>query len=227
MGFLKLLQGIGDRIGILETVRAPGTERGERIKTRIVTLEELACEIRSVEVRALADEPGEVSSPPERIFETAGIPPNPKGWSVDKLQEFIQMESEKGKPKEEIRRSVLAAMNSDGVTAGDIVKDAVARDRALDAFEESAQARMLERVAAGKRRVLDLEAQVEKAHQEIAGLKEKLQAQEQQWSEWRRQKRAYEKEMATAVSYIVDHPVITTDDSAAADAAGTIPDPGP
>jgi hypothetical protein len=173
-----------------------------------VTLEELACEIRSVEVRALADAPAEVASPPEKIFETAGIAPNPKGWSVDKLKELIQSQVSKNKSREEVQKSVLAIMNSDGVTAGDIVKDAVARDRALDAFEDSARDRM----EAGKKRTLDLEAQIEKLRQETTGLKEKLQEHQRQWNEWRKQKRAYEKEMATAISYIVDHAVITTDD---------------
>ena len=206
MSFLKLLQGIGDRIGILETASVPGNQPGERVKTRIVTLRELTYEIKSMEVSALADE-SEVTAAPERIFETAGIAPNPKGWSVDKLKEIIQGELDKKKPREEIQKSVLAMMNADGVTAGDIVKDAVARDRALDAFEESAQ----ERMAVGRRRIQDMEAQIEALRREAAGLRENLEARERQWSEWKRQKRAYENDLAATVAYIVDHPVITTD----------------
>jgi len=207
MSFLKLLQGIGDRIGILETVSAPANEPDRHVKTRIVTLHELTCEIKSLEVSALADESEEAAPPPERIFETAGIAPNPKGWSVDKLKEIIQGELDKKKPREEIQKSVLAMMNADGVTAGDIVKDAVARDRALDAFEETAQ----ERMAAGRKRIQDIEAQIEALRREDAGLRERMEERERQWSEWKRQKRAYENDLAATIAYIVDHPVITTD----------------
>jgi hypothetical protein len=212
MGFLKLLQGIGDRIGILEAVSAPGAKPGERIRTRIVTLEELACEIRSVEVRALADEPAEITSPPEKIFETAGIAPGPSAWSVDRLKDFIQSELGKNKSRGEIQKSVLGAMNSDGATAGDVVKDAVSRDRALDAFEESAEAKMHERAEAVEKRIRDLESKAEQLRQEADGIKKKFEAQKDEWKEWKRQKRAYEKQLASVIAYIVDHKVITTDD---------------
>lgn len=212
MGFFRFIRVIGDRIGILETVCKPGSKNVTVIRTRTVTLSELEVEVRSPEVRALAESPSEVAVPLEKIFETAGIAPNPLGWSVDKLKELIQSEPFKGKPKGEIQKSVLEAMNSAGVTAGDIVKDAVARDRALDAYEESGGNRIRERVAACKKRQEEIESGIEKLHRESAALKETMQAEEQRWQEWRRKKRAYEKDLAATIGYIVDKPSITTDD---------------
>lgn len=212
MGFLKFLRGIGDRIGILETVCEPGQERVTVIRTRTVTLRELEVEVRSPEVRALAESPSEIAVPMEKIFETAGIAPNPRGWSVDKLIELTQSEAVRGKPKEEARRAVLEAISAAGVAAEDIVKDAMARDRALDAFEESGALKLREHAAAGERKLREIEARIEALRDESARLREKLKEDEKAWNEWRRGKRAYEKEMAAAVSYVVDKPSITTDE---------------
>lgn len=195
------MRGIGDRIGILETVCEPGPERVTVIRTRTVTLRELEVEVRSPEVRALAESPSEIAVPLEKIFETAGIARNPREWSVDRLIEFVQSEAVRNKRKEEARKAVLDALNAAGVTAEEIVKDAMARDRALDAFEES-----------GAGRLRDLEERIEALRNESARLKEKLKEDASVWNEWRKRKRAYEKEMAAAVSYIVDKPSITVDE---------------
>ena len=61
MSFVKLLQGIGDRLGILETAPAAGSPAAMRIQTRSVSLRELTGEIKSGAVQALADAPAELA----------------------------------------------------------------------------------------------------------------------------------------------------------------------
>lgn len=212
MKLLKRLKGIGDKIGILETVSASGRAPAARIRTRTVTLRELTVEIKSVEVKALAEAPAELAIPLDKIFETAGIEAGPGSWTVDKLKQFLQSENLRKKPKDEMQKSVLEKLGAEGVKTEEMVKDAVARDKALDAYETVATKKMKDRQAICQKMIVEIEAEIGKLQQECDGLKEKLKADEQKWSEWRQQKKAWEKDIASVVACLIDRPVITTDD---------------
>jgi hypothetical protein len=212
MSFVKLLQGIGDRLGILESVTVSETTRVTRIQTRIVSLRELAGEIKSVEVRMLADSPAEFSVPFEKIFETAGISSDPKDWTVERLKHVIAGESLEKKSREEVQRSVLDLLSSESVPVEKIVKDAMARDQALDSFESFARDKMRARIEAGKKRLQEMELRIKELQKESTALESALKADEDKWKEWRKLKREQECELASTVSYIIDHPVITLSD---------------
>jgi hypothetical protein len=212
MNLLKRLKGIGDKIGILETVTTSGRAPAARIRTRTVTLRELTVEIKSVEVKALAEAPAELAIPLDKIFETAGIEAGPGSWTVDKLRQFVEGGNLRDKPQDEMQKSVLEKLGAEGVKAEELVKDAVARDRALDAYETVAAKRMKDRQAICQKRIVEIEAEIGKLQQECDGLKGKLAADERKWNEWRQQKKAWEKEIASVVACLVDRPVITTDD---------------
>jgi len=212
MGFVKFLEGIGDRLGILEAVCRSDTTEPARIQTRIVTLRELASEINAGEVRDLADSPAELAIPFETIFETAGISSNPADWTIDKLKQVVTSEPLKSKPREEIQRAVLDLLNAEGIPVERIVKDAMARDQALDSFENCVRQKMQDRRGTRNKKLLEIESQIKDLQEECAGLREKLETDEERWREWRKQKRTRERELASIASYIVDHPVITTDD---------------
>jgi hypothetical protein len=213
MSFVKFLQGIGDRLGILESVTITETTRVTRIQTRSVSLRELVSEIKSVEVRALADSPAEFSVPFEKIFETAGIPSDPKDWTVERLKQVIAGES-LNKSREEVQRSVLDLLKAERVPVEKIVKDAMARDQALDAFEAFARDKMKARIESGKARLREMELKIKELQEESASLEQALKADEEKWNKWRKLKREQEHDLATTVSYIIDHPVITLSDEA-------------
>lgn len=212
MSFVKFLQGIGDRLGILETVEIPGTPPTARIQTRSVSLRELASEIRSGEIRALADSPTELSVPFDKIYETAGISSNPQDWTIERLKQVLTSEPLKNKPREEVQRSVLDLLNSEGVPVEKIVKDAMARDQAMDSFEVFAREKMQARMETCKYKKMEIESRICDLQEENNTLEMALKADEEKWREWRKHKRAREQELATLISYIVNHTVITLDD---------------
>lgn len=209
---MKLLQGIGDRLGILETVTVPGATPAARIQTRSVSLRELESEIKSGEVRALADSPAELSVPFEKIFETAGISSNPQDWTIEKLKRVVSGESLKDKPREEIQQAVLHMLNSEGVPAEKIVKDAMARDQAMDSFEAFVRDKMQARLETCKRKRMEIQSRIQDLQEENKALEKSLETDGEKWREWRKHKRAREQELAMLVGYIVDHSVITIDD---------------
>jgi len=212
MTFFKLLQGIGDRLGILETTSNPESAPVSRIQTRSVSLRELASEIRSIEVRDLADGPAELMIPFEKIFEAAGISSKPENWTIDRLKGVVENESCKQKPREEVQRRVLELLASEGVSTETLIKDAIARDQALDSFQSRADEKMHERRQSCKNRLLEIEQQIKDLEAERGTLEESLKAEEDKWREWKKKKRANERELASLTSYIVDHPVITMDE---------------
>ena len=212
MTFFKLLQGIGDRLGILETTSNPESALVSRIQTRSVSLRELASEIRSIEVRDLADCPAELMIPFEKIFEAAGISSKPENWTIDRLKGVVENESCKQKPREEVQRRVLELLASEGVSTETLIKDAIARDQALDSFQSRADEKMHERRQSCKNRLLEIEQQIKDLEAERGTLEESLKAEEDKWREWKKKKRANERELASLTSYIVDHPVITMDE---------------
>lgn len=212
MTFFKLLQGIGDRLGILETTSNPESTPVCRIQTRSVSLRELAGEIRSIEVRDLADAPAELTIPFEKIFEAAGISSKPENWTIDRLKGVVENESCKQKPREEAQRRVLEFLASEGVSTETLIKDAIARDQALDSFQSRADEKMRERRQSCKNRLVEIEQQIKDLEAERGELEESLKAEEDKWREWKKKKRANERELAFLASYIVDHPVITMDE---------------
>jgi hypothetical protein len=212
MKFIKFLQGIGDRFGILESISTTESAPATRIQTRIVSLQELASEIRSVEIKALADSPAEIATTFEKIFEATGISSKPGEWTMDRLQEAIQRETDQKKSRAEVQKAVLDLLTSEGVSSEILVKDAIARDQALDAFEARAGERLYERREACRRRLLEIEAQIKNLQDENAKISEKLKTDEEKWRDWRKGKRAYERTLASTVGYLVDHPVVTIDE---------------
>ena len=180
-----------------------------QIRTRIISLRDFAGEIRSGEVKALADSSSELAAPFEKIFEAAGI--SSDGWTIAKLRQIIEKESEQ-KSREMVQRTVLDLLRSAGLSSEILVKDAIARDQALDAFEVRVNEKMEERNKTCKKRLLEMEEQIKSLQEEGARISENLKLDEEKWREWKKGKRAYERELAATAGYLVDHQVVTIDD---------------
>ncbi len=211
MSFLKFLQGIGDRLGILESVPAAGPVKAGRIETRSVSLRELTCEIEAGAVRSLAAAPAELAVPFEKIYEAAGIASGADAWSVRRLKRVLEGEAIQGRPRDEVQRTVLAMLQSEGASAESIVRDAMARDSALDAYEAAARGKMQMRMETCGKKIREVEERIRDLEEERKALERALGEDEARWREWQRHKRATERELADVVGYVVDHGVITLD----------------
>jgi hypothetical protein len=211
MSFLKLLRGMGDRLGILEAASNPENAQSVKIMTRTVSLRELSIEIKSVEIRTLADSSSELELPLEKIFETAGISSKPGDWTIDRLRQMIESDPLKNVSREEIRKQVLQQLQAEGVSTETLVKDAMARDRALDSFEEVLSEKMQSQTESCGKKKLEIESQMLHLQKERARLEEQLKTDEDKLHNWKKRKRAYERELASIACYIIDHSIITTE----------------
>ena len=212
MTLFELLQSVGDRLGIIEK-EAPRTvsEPHPKIRTRVVTLANLKTEIKTDEVRALAETPAELAVPFEKIFETAGLPSLPSGWSIERLHKLLDTAPFRDQPRETVQKKILDILASEKVAVEDLVKDAVSRDQALDAFEKSVERKMADRIAANEHALAEAKARIDDLRRESVRLEQMIAADTGKWREWRQKKRGKERDLARTVSYLIDREVITTD----------------
>jgi len=199
MYLTDMLRKLGDRLGIIEMAPASAEKPAPlKIQTRTVTMTELITAIRVTELRELAEMPAELSVPFAEVFKAAGIPDSPKGWTVERFEEFLKDDRVRKMDRVQVQHETLRMLAEGGVDGSDIVRDAIARDQALDAFEASIEE---------KRRVW-LQAKM----REIRQIEEDIASEQKAWTEWRGRKRQREKDMANAVSYLIDKPVISIEE---------------
>jgi len=199
MDLLGALRKLGDRLGILEMSReAQPPSAPVKIQTRTVTLAELIMTIRVTEVQSLAELPSELSISFDDVFKAAGISAPPGGWTVDKLMEFVSNDPIRELDRSEAQRETLRRLAADHVDPADVIKDAISRDKALDAFADSIFEKRQRWVA--------------EMRQEIREIEKQIADEQEKWNQWRRKKRQREQDMARAIGYLIDTPVISIDD---------------
>jgi hypothetical protein len=155
MNLGELLRDIAGRLGIIRVVAveepaAPDSPR--KVVTRSVRIQDLAAETQEEAARGLEAAIVDLDIPFERIFDLARIRAAPGGWTIERLASMLDADPYRGMVRDELRRALLARLAQEGVSAEDLLKDAVARDRALDACERALRA-WLDRKAAYERRL--------------------------------------------------------------------------
>jgi hypothetical protein len=211
MSFLNLLQSVGDRLGILEAPAKPEAGAPAKIVMRTVTFAELKSEIRSEEVRTLADLPAELTIPFEKVFEAAGVQAAAQGWNVARLKSLLATDAFRGKEKSVAQQALLNLLSIERVPPENLIREAVAQDQALDAFEAAVCRKVADHMGAAEHQIAELENKIKALETEREKLAAKVQLDREKLREWRQGKRAYERELASAIAYLTDHAVISTD----------------
>ena len=212
MNLGQTLRNLGGRLGILRVVameETPGNTAPRKVITRTITLKDLATDVRRDEVRLLAERPAELEVPFAKVFEAAGVKPPANGWTVERLGAAVNTDKFKAMDRKAAQKTVLEMLASEKVTVEDIVKDALAQDQALDAYDVFVRRKMEERAEARQRRVDEIRSQIKELEQECAMRIEESKADRDRWQAWLARKIAHEEEMAQALSYLLDVPVVS------------------
>jgi hypothetical protein len=212
MGLFDQLQTLGRRLKIIEAGPAKPGPQVAKITTRNITLSELATEVKAKDVQALSELPAELSVEFEKVFQAAGVPSDPKSWTIERLKQLLRSDPFKNLDRSAAQKALLAKLAEEKTQAEDLVKDALARDQALDAFENFVRKKMEERSAARERKIAEKESQVRALQEECRRMKEENKIDGQHWKKWHRKKSDYEKELAWAVGYLLEKPVISVED---------------
>ncbi len=212
MSFIDLLETMGGRLGILEARPKESPADALKVETRTITIEELKMEIRSEDVRTLAELPSELTVPFDKIFAAAGATSPAHGWSVSRLKALVKTEPYRSQDHETAQKAVVGLLSAEKVQAEDLVREAMAQDQALDAFEIFVCRKVDDHMAATQHQVNEVEARIQALQSERARLVAHMQLEKEKLRDWRLSKRAYERELAAAIRYVTDRPVISTDE---------------
>jgi hypothetical protein len=199
MNLLGMLRKLGDRLGIIEVSReTPPSTAPVKVPTRTITLSELTMTIQVTNVRSLAESPSELLISFDDVFKAAGIATPSDGWTIDRLCEFLNTEALRKLDRSAAQQEIARTFASENVDPARVVRDAISRDQALDAFADSVF----------KKR----QRWVEEQKQQIRAIEQQITDEETKWKGWRRKKRQWEQKMAGAVDYLIDKPVISIDE---------------
>ncbi len=212
MSLLDRLHELGERLRIFEAQPKGKSAKPAKISTRTVSLADLTTEIRQDELRALAELPAELSVAFEKVFEAAGIKSPPHGWTAARLKQLLESDQFKTMDRPAVQRSLLNILADEKIDVEDLVKDVIAHDQALDAFETFTRKKMLDRGAARQKKVVEVESQIASLEEQRARLIQETEADKEHWRAWVERKRAYERELSRTISYLVDRLVVTIDE---------------
>lgn len=211
MSLLEQLRSVGQQMGLLRVVAAKAEGQPQaavtsrKLTTRTLTLKDLSAEIEAQEIKTLTQMPSDALIDVEQVIAGAGIRPGAGTWSMPRLQEMLQSDALKGKDRKQIQAAILTQLAADNASIEDIVKDAIARDRAIDTYDAMAHEKMRERTEIRQRRLAALE-------DEMRSLGDEAKRDEQYFVAWHRKKVQYETAMATTINYLLDKPVITVEE---------------
>lgn len=147
------------------------------------------------------------------VYEAARITNPAHGYTVLKVADMLQSEHIRALPPDVKHKSILVALDAAGVPIDEVVRDAVARDRALDTYERVLE-QHLEEVRAAKaaenqrleeeiaQRLAELRGRIDENNQQVSREQDELQA-------WRVRKQREETTIAEAVSHFVSENPIT------------------
>ena len=213
MSLLDGLRRLGGKLGLIQIAPpAPAEAAGPvKIVSRAVTLADLTTEVRADEVRVLSELPAELSIEFEKVFDAAGIKPPPHGWTIERLQQLLRTDQYRGMDRESAQRAILGLLSAVKAEVDDLVRDAIARDQAIDKFAAFVRQRMDDRTVARQRKISDLDEKIRDLQREQARLEDEKKTDDERWQQWRSRKIACEKEMAWALSYLLDRPVVTVE----------------
>jgi hypothetical protein len=211
MSVLGLISVAANHLGLIRVVEVQDVAKPRKITTRSVTLTQLSTEVRAEQVRALSELPAELSVSFDKVFEAAGIKASPHGWTIPRLQQLLQTEQYKSMSREAAQQAILGLLAADKAPVEDLVQDAVQRDKSIDAFEGFVFKKMNARVEARQARDAQIEEQLRTLRQEQSRLAEETKADQERWDQWRQRKTAFEEELARAVGYVLEKPVVTID----------------
>jgi hypothetical protein len=211
MRLMEMIHSLGDRLGIIEVARVSKPSAPVKIQTRMVTLAELVTNIKVTEIYELASPLAESAVSFDDIFKAAGIQSPKGGWTVQRLEEFLGSKEIRGMDRAQAQQAAVSKLAAEGAASADVVKDAIARDLALDAFEEGTAGKRELWLETKKQLLSALQSQMNALGEERKRIESEIASEKQNWTEWRKRKRQFEKEMAHAVGFLIDQPVISTD----------------
>lgn len=165
-----------------------------------------------LDVGALERQPAGEEYALEQVYASAGIQPPAHGFTVYRLIEMLEAEEFRGMDaatRARVIAGMLRRLPTGAVAIDDIVRDAAARDGALDAFERFLADRVTRQLQDADEKNRVLQAQIEELTKANTALMEEnraaVEAERARLERWLVRKRAEEDRLFDAVQPFVEH----------------------
>lgn len=199
MSLADRLRALGERLGVFRAA-PPAPGRPTAIQRRTVSFAEL-CGRAPTAPAAIWQEP--------RAIADAATTPGVAGWTAERAAAALAGLG--AQPRDAARLALLEMIAADGGAPEDIVRDAVARDQALDAAAAATHAVLCAHAAARAKRTGEIAATIVALEAERSRLTQEQTADEARWQAWWAEKRAVEERLEGVVAHLVDGPVVSVD----------------
>lgn len=204
MGLLAKLQELGCQLKLVQSVERPAAKMPTKVATKAVTIKELMTELHAENVKLLAESPVELTIEFGKIFESAGIKIPNHGWTIEKFIEVFQSKYQTADVNE-AKKAVLTWLNENKVSAEELVRDALAKDQSLDAYEEFVLKKMNGRSQARQGRISEIAKEMDKLKQELQRLEREMQQEQNDAGKWQNRKKSYEQDITRAVDLLTNN----------------------
>lgn len=213
MSLFVVLQRVGSRLGLM-SVASPATPAQAagpaKIATRTVPLGELVGELKTRKIGTLAAGETWLAVPRTQIHAQAGLAAG--AMTAPAVAERLRQPDLAGLPRAEAQVALLNELAKAKVRVEDVVRDAVGRDRAMDAFAEQVRVRLAGARGVRRKRRAAIATALQQLAAEAAALDEADRRDERDWAEWWRGKLADERELAWTLAHLIDIPSISVDE---------------
>jgi hypothetical protein len=150
------------------------------------------------------------------VYDEAGISLPAHGYGIDKVAEMLSSKRLQAMAPEVKAAAVMAALEAAGVSLRDVIKDAVSRDQALDAFEGAKEREAAELRARNEARLSEVQEEIDaylkKKNAEVESLKKESAAAAEALTVLREKKQREEQRLHDLVAHFVEggeNPVTT------------------
>ncbi len=208
MKVLELLKRFAANAKIIKIIEEARKEEPACIEALTVSLPELIAK-KSEEDLAKNFRVPETEIRFDEIFAACKITAPAHGWTVDTVTQFLASEANRKSDRETLKKTLLDTLVSNNSPPQDIIKDAVSRDRTLDAYEQFVYKKVRERTGAMDREISALKEEIEEAKSTIGRLELAKVEEDDIFQQWVAKKVAMEESMANAVSLLTSDGVIS------------------
>lgn len=211
MSIIDQLRAVGGRLGILHIEQPKTASTPTKVVTRVVSLAELESEVATAGGALQARQRAEMTRDFKGICAAAGVPEPKHGWTIERLEHELRQPAIAALDRPSAQAAILEALRSAGVPVEDVVRDAVARDQALDAYASELRGQLAKRGRARTERRAEIAQEIERLTAESEQLEKSHAGEREHWLAWWTLKHENEVAMAWALGHLLDQPLVSVD----------------
>jgi hypothetical protein len=211
MNVYERLQQMANRLGLVRIVQPAPRSSPPTVRTQSLSLAELMTHIQRDQVQALGGGEGEIAVPLDRIYEAAGVVPASGPGALDRLLDELKQGPCANLARIEAQQAVSQRLTESGMAAEAVIREAMARDRALDAYEAAGNGRLQARQEQRQHERQAISDEIARLEARRRQIDAQAQAEAAAWDRWRQAKRQAEDDLAWLVGFVVDEQPITHD----------------